>query len=178
MRNSEHLSVASSEPQSIAEKEIHSCLASYFDKLLSNFPIEFEQARYPSIYLEMPETALRLAINISDGCVAISYGHRSLATVDSDAYLVFDSGNEAGWTLIEARYSPELRRAFYQSKRIAQDSQYFSFDEFAEYMLQRIQQEGWLEDARVPEPPQPQPGEPEWFYHSQEPSKDSHPVTW
>jgi hypothetical protein len=58
------------------------------------------------------------------------------------------------------------------------DEQYFNFDEFAEYVLQRLQQEAWLEHARVLDPPQPQEGDPEWLYHRHEPARDSHPVMW
>ena len=56
------------EPHASPEKEIHPSWESFIDKLLSTFPIEFEQG-YPSVTLEMPSTTLRLLVNIGDGGV-------------------------------------------------------------------------------------------------------------
>lgn len=169
------------EPHASPEKETHTSWESFIDKVLSTFPIEFEQ-RYPTVTLEMPGTTLRLLVNIGDGCVAIACGHRTSYGILPEVELVFDSSRELGWTLIETRYSKELGRDFKWSRGIAQDAgddeQYFDFGQFAEYVLHRLQQAGWLEHARVPEAPQPQEGDPEWLYHKHEPPKDSHPVTW
>lgn len=180
MRHPEHLP-ATPEPHASPEKEIHSSWESFIDKLLSMFPIEFEQG-YPSVTLAMPGTSLRLLINIGDGCVAVAYGHRMPDSIETEVELTFDSSSETGWTLIDARYSREFWRAFKGSRGVTHDEdddeQYFNFDEFAEYVLQRLQQEAWLERAVVPEPAQLQEGEPEWLYYKHEPPNDSHPVTW
>lgn len=132
----------------------------------------------------MAGTTLRLLININigDGHVAIAYGHRMPYSIETEVELTFDSSSEAGWTLIEARYSREFWHTFKWSRRVthddSNDEQYFNFDEFAEYVLQRFQQEAWLERAVVPATPQPHEGAPEWLYHKHEPARDSHPATW
>ena len=181
MRHPEHLPITP-ETHTPLEKEPRPSWESFIDKVLSTFPIEFEQG-YPSVTLEMPGTTFRLLVNIGDGCVAIACGHRTSYGLLPEFELVFDSSSETGWTLIEPRYSPKIWRAFKGSKGITHedtvdDEQYLNFDEFAEYVLQWLQQEGWLEHARSPEPPEPQAGEPEWLYHKQVPPKYSHPVTW
>lgn len=179
MRHLEHL--PTTESHTPLEKATHASWESYIDQLLSSFPIEFEQG-YPSVTLEMPGTTLRLLVNVGDGCVAIACGPRTSYGLLPEVELVFDSSSEIGWTLIEARYSKELWRDFKWSRGIAHDAadddQYFDFGEFAKYVLHRLQQAGWLEHAKVPAPPQPQAGDPEWLYHKHEPAQDSHPVTW
>lgn len=180
MRHPEHLPITP-ETHTPLEKELRPSWESFIDKVLSTFPIEFEQG-YPSVTLEMPGTALRLLVNIGDGCVAIACGHRTSYGLLPEVELVFDSSSETEWTLIETRYSPELWRDFKWSRGIApnavDDDQYLDFGQFAEYVLHRLQQAGWLEHARVPESPQSQEGDPEWLYHKHEPTRDSHPVTW
>lgn len=180
MRHPEHLPITP-ETHTPLEKEPRPSWESFIDKVLSKFEIEFDQG-YPSVTLEMPGTTLRLLVNIGDGCVAIACGHRTSYGLLPEVELVFDSSSETEWTLIETRYSPELWRDFKWSRGIAHnaadDDQYLDFGQFAEYVLHRLQQAGWLEHARVPEPPQPQEGDPEWLYHKHEPVKDSHPVMW
>jgi hypothetical protein len=180
MRHLEHLP-ATPEPHISSEKETHTSWESFIDKVLSKFEIKFDQG-YPSVTLGIPGTTLRLLVNIGDGCVAVAYGHRTSYGMIPEVELVFDSSSEIGWTLIETRYSNDLWRHFKWSRGVTHeqddDEQYFNFDEFAEYVLQRLQQEAWLEHARVLDPPQPQEGDPEWLYHRHEPARDSHPVMW
>lgn len=180
MRHLEH-QPATPESHPSPEKEVHASWESFIDKVLSKFEIEFDQG-YPSVTLEMPGTKLRLLVNIGDGCVAVAYGDRTSYGMIPEVELVFDSSSDLGWTLIDTRYSKELWRHFKWSRGVMHDAdddeQYFNFAEFAKYVLQRLQQEAWLEYATVPEPPKPQEGEPEWLYYKHKPPKDNHPVTW
>lgn len=180
MRHLEH-QPATPEPHISLEKEAYTSWESFIDKVLSKFEIEFDQG-YPSVTLGMPGTTLRLFVNIGDGCVAVAYGHRTSYGMIPELELVFDSSSELEWTLIETRYSKELWRHFKWSRGATLDTddneQYFNFAEFAKYVLQRLQQEAWLEHAAVPNLPQPQEAEPEWLYYKHEPPKHSHPATW
>ena len=153
MQSPEYLS---SRPDQIDPKEEQRTTVSWESfvwQLLSKYPVEFDQG-YPLLRVYMPVADRQLTVDIGDGTVRITYGHRAQYGVSPAAELIFDSTGEGAWTPIEVRYSQEMWQSFTRKMKAAKepvnaDEKYYSFDEFARYVLQLIQPQQWLEYGKV-----------------------------
>jgi hypothetical protein len=121
-------------------------------QVAQNFQVDFAQTG-AGVFLELPGASVGLIVqNVGDGFRAIAYGERVEDDLLPQVQIVFDASGESGWTLVWVEYLPEIWHEFILSHDVlipdhTQHERYVDFEDFAGYVLARLEKEGWTEYA-------------------------------
>lgn len=101
------------------------------------------------VLVELPGTGICLIVqNVGDGFYAIAYGERVEGELLPQVQIVFDASGEAGWMLVWVEYSDNIWHEFLLSQGASSNDpteheRYVDFEEFAGYVLAKLEHEGW-----------------------------------